>query len=123
MYCELGLKRDCDACGACRREEEMESIGDCYGCGAEIFQRIIILTTTGLYTANTARRTMARFDCLGCAKRAIGCHGTCESYKTDRKKLDEINSRRFAEEQIRVGLNEVQYKGVKRSMNRRGKKW
>lgn len=30
--------------------------------------------------------------CVGCANRAIGCHGVCGEYKDYRSKLDAINS-------------------------------
>lgn len=29
--------------------------------------------------------------CIKCAERHIGCHGTCERYLEERKKLDEYN--------------------------------
>lgn len=36
MYCKLGLKKDCDACGKCCPSDR-ERIGHCYRCGEDIY--------------------------------------------------------------------------------------
>ena len=62
------------------------------------------------------------FKCKGCEERKVGCHSCCESYKEERKRLDETNERKFKEIQTLVGIEETNYRGVRRAMKRRGKK-
>lgn len=62
------------------------------------------------------------FKCKGCADRKVGCHSTCESYKEERKRLDEINERKFKEIQTFVGIEEMNYRGIRKARKRRGKK-
>lgn len=33
--------------------------------------------------------------CKGCTKRYVGCHSTCEMYKEQKIKNDEVNNRRL----------------------------
>jgi hypothetical protein len=63
------------------------------------------------------------FKCYGCTERHDGCHSTCESYLSERKRLDEINERIFRENQTNVGINEVRIRGIRKAMRKRGKKW
>lgn len=33
-------------------------------------------------------------NCKGCTKRSVGCHATCDDYKTFRAELDAINAKK-----------------------------
>ena len=57
-----------------------------------------------------------------CPDRVIGCHSTCERYKTYREYLDKINRARLAENDANAyfDLRRLKYRGVMAFIKRRG---
>ena len=69
-----------------------------------------------MYTINDVNAT--RCPCKGCKDRQVGCHPGCEPYTKWRKARDEINQKRWEEEQTYM-LSETKRKWLIQNMRRK----
>jgi hypothetical protein len=54
------------------------------------------------------RNTMARYKiecCYNCPDRYVGCHSSCETYKTQRAELDQTNAEKRKKYEVTQRLN------------------
>lgn len=50
-----------------------------------------------------------KVPCYNCKKRSLGCHGTCEEYKTYSLKRNNINDKRHEEHVKRDLIDDFEY--------------
>lgn len=55
--------------------------------------------------------------CKDCKDRQVGCHGSCERYLEDRKKLDHVKAIKYKTRQEDIAKDACQYNGLRKGKN------
>lgn len=64
---------------------------------------------------------MSNFTCKGCGSRFPGCHSRCEKYIAEKKAWDEKMAEYRKQYNIKGGLDEQMYDGIRRGNRKKGR--
>ena len=59
------------------------------------------------------------FECKGCQKRHIGCHGKCESYQSEKAKCEAVREKRMRDNEIYYAILASNRRGQERARKKK----